>query len=68
MTILPQGLKTKQQERLYKETKRIQETIQKKQIKNCKLVSMGMSKDYEIAATSGATHVRIGTALYGKRK
>ena len=31
------------------------------------VVSMGMSGDYEIAAVLGATHVRIGTALFGRR-
>ncbi len=31
-------------------------------------LSMGMSKDYGIAAALGATHVRIGTALFGPRE
>lgn len=30
-------------------------------------LSMGMSGDYDIAAQLGATHVRIGTALFGAR-
>jgi pyridoxal phosphate enzyme (YggS family) len=30
-------------------------------------LSMGMSADYETAATIGATHVRVGTALFGER-
>lgn len=30
-------------------------------------LSMGMSSDYEIAAKFGATHVRVGTALFGQR-
>lgn len=30
-------------------------------------LSMGMSSDYEIAIRFGATHVRIGTALFGAR-
>ena len=29
--------------------------------------SMGMSGDYETAVTLGATHVRVGTALFGAR-
>jgi uncharacterized pyridoxal phosphate-containing UPF0001 family protein len=28
---------------------------------------MGMSSDYETAVTIGATHVRVGTALFGER-
>lgn len=31
------------------------------------LRSMGMSGDYETAVTLGATHVRVGTALFGSR-
>lgn len=31
-------------------------------------LSMGMSGDYELAARYGATHVRVGTALFGERK
>jgi pyridoxal phosphate enzyme (YggS family) len=30
-------------------------------------LSMGMSDDFEIAIAQGATHVRIGTAIFGKR-
>ena len=28
---------------------------------------MGMSDDYEKALNFGATHIRLGTALFGKR-
>lgn len=34
---------------------------------NLKELSMGMSSDYEIAIKLGATHVRIGTLLFGNR-
>ena len=30
-------------------------------------ISMGMSADYETAIRLGATHVRVGTALFGRR-
>lgn len=32
-----------------------------------KIISMGMSGDFEKAIEHGATHVRIGTAVFGKR-
>lgn len=32
------------------------------------VVSMGMSGDYELAARLGATHVRVGSALFGTRQ
>ena len=31
-------------------------------------LSMGMSHDYELAIEEGATHIRIGTALFGARE
>ncbi|HVR99255.1 MAG TPA: alanine racemase, partial [Thermoanaerobaculia bacterium] len=30
-------------------------------------LSMGMSDDFEVAVEEGATHVRVGTALFGPR-
>jgi uncharacterized pyridoxal phosphate-containing UPF0001 family protein len=32
------------------------------------VLSMGMSGDFPIAIDEGATRIRIGTALFGKRK
>ena len=34
---------------------------------NLKELSMGMSSDFEIAIRFGATHVRIGTSIFGQR-
>ncbi|MCX6623545.1 MAG: YggS family pyridoxal phosphate-dependent enzyme [Acidobacteria bacterium] len=31
-------------------------------------LSMGMSNDFEAAIEEGATHIRVGTALFGKRR
>ena len=31
-------------------------------------LSMGMSHDFEVAIEEGATHIRLGTALFGSRK
>ena len=31
------------------------------------VISMGMSGDYELAVELGATHVRVGTAIFGAR-
>jgi pyridoxal phosphate enzyme (YggS family) len=35
---------------------------------NVPLVSMGMSDDFEAAVRAGATHVRVGTAIFGARR
>jgi uncharacterized pyridoxal phosphate-containing UPF0001 family protein len=32
-----------------------------------KLLSMGMSADFESAINIGATHVRVGSAIFGSR-
>ena len=34
---------------------------------NLEILSMGMTHDFEIAIEEGATHVRIGTAIFGVR-
>ena len=34
---------------------------------NLSSLSMGMSNDYEIALNCGATHIRIGTKIFGER-
>jgi uncharacterized pyridoxal phosphate-containing UPF0001 family protein len=30
-------------------------------------LSMGMSGDFEVAIEEGSTHVRVGSAIFGKR-
>lgn len=34
----------------------------------CRVLSMGMSDDFEIAIECGATHVRVGSAIFGARQ
>lgn len=43
--------------------------INSKSIDNVNMVclSMGMSGDFEVAIEEGATHVRVGTSIFGKR-
>ena len=51
----------------FKKTREIQEAIKQK-IPECKNISMGMSGAYVDAIKEGATHIRIGTALFGERR
>jgi len=53
---------------IFKKTKKIQLNIYNSGIKNCIYISMGMSRDYEMSVEEGATHIRIGTALFGHRE
>jgi len=50
----------------FKKAKEIQNKIKTK-IKTCTNLSMGMTNDYVEAIKEGATHIRIGTALFGSR-
>ena len=54
--------------KIFKQTKELQLNIYNMGITNCLNISMGMSRDYSIAIEEGATHIRIGTALFGERK
>ena len=67
MTIPPQNISIIKLGRIYKKTREMRDEICNKINKNCKYISMGMSNDYEIAIAEGATHVRIGVGLFGKR-
>lgn len=45
------------------------ELLQRTALRNrLEVISMGMSRDFELAIAHGATHVRIGTALFGERR
>lgn len=67
MTILPQGKSKAENKKLFIQTLKLQEEIQKKYEPLCTDTSMGMSGDYTEAIKAGATHIRIGSALFGKR-
>ncbi len=43
---------------------RLRELAQARQMDS---ISMGMSNDFEVAIEEGATHIRVGTALFGRR-
>lgn len=45
--------------------RRLRQTAQALEVRG---LSMGMSVDFEVAIEEGATHVRIGRALFGERK
>ncbi len=47
--------------------KKIKENIQQKINPQSQGLSMGMSQDYVLALKNGATYIRIGTDLFGKR-
>jgi len=67
MTILPFLNQAKETQKHFCQLKKIQREIEEKITKNCKFTSMGMSRDYIYALKEGATHIRLGTSIYGPR-
>ncbi|MAJ45097.1 MAG: YggS family pyridoxal phosphate-dependent enzyme [Candidatus Marinimicrobia bacterium] len=67
MTIPPRLKNTTKLKDIFNKTRKIRDEIQKNINPNCKNLSMGMSADFEIAIKCGATHIRLGTILFGKR-
>ena len=67
MIIPPLTESKKEYIRYFKKAKKIKDSLQKK-IKTCTNLSMGMSNDYVEAIKEGATHIRLGTALFGERQ
>ena len=53
----------------FSQLRELKNTINQLAMANMKIahLSMGMSHDYEVAVEEGATIIRIGTALFGKR-
>ena len=67
MTIPPYNIATTELSMIYRKTRKIRDKICSRINENCQNISMGMSNDYETAISEGATHIRIGTGLFGKR-
>ena len=67
MTILPFENDVKFAQPLFAKMKKIQHKVISSINPDCEFLSMGMSRDYIYALKEGATHLRIGTKLYGQR-
>ena len=69
MTMAPAKITEEDYERYFSETRKIFERIKELDIPGAEMnmLSMGMSESYEAAARCGATMVRVGSALFGKR-
>ena len=70
MTMGPNLLNPEELRPYFKETRQLFERIKSMNFPNVemKFLSMGMSDSYQIAIQEGANLVRIGTAIFGKRK
>lgn len=69
MTMAPFDASREEIRSVFKDLKDLSVKISDMNIDNVEMkeLSMGMSRDYEIAIEEGATIVRIGTSIFGKR-
>lgn len=68
MVFPPLAVQPEDNRGFFKEAKRLHNQIQTFQESPAPVLSMGVSNDYEVAIEEGATHVRIGTQLFGPRR
>jgi pyridoxal phosphate enzyme (YggS family) len=66
MCMLPEGMNTADRREAFASLRRLLEACNARGA-GLDALSMGMSGDFEEAVLEGATHVRIGTALFGPR-
>lgn len=69
MTIAPYVDDPEENRHIFRSLKELSVDIQSKNIDNVlmDILSMGMTNDYEVAIEEGATHVRVGTGIFGER-
>ena len=69
MTIAPFVENPEENREIFRKIKQFSVDIKHKNIDNVDMsvLSMGMTGDYEVAIEEGATHVRVGTGIFGER-
>lgn len=69
MTIAPFTENPEENRNIFRQLKKLSVDIRAKNIDNVDMnvLSMGMTGDYQIAIEEGATHVRVGTGIFGER-
>lgn len=70
MTVAPYVDDSEENREIFYKIKQLFIDIKNKNIDNVCMdfMSMGMSGDYEVAVEEGATHVRVGTRIFGERE
>lgn len=69
MTVAPFVENSEENRPIFRKLKQLSVDIGRKNIDNVSMgiLSMGMTNDYEVAIEEGATHVRVGTGIFGAR-
>ena len=70
MTVAPFAENPEDNRKYFKKLKELSVDITKKNIDNMTMdiLSMGMTNDFTVAIEEGATHVRVGTGIFGERQ
>lgn len=69
MTIAPYVENPEENRMVFRKLKNLSVDIEAKKFNNVSMsvLSMGMTGDFEVAIEEGATHVRVGTGIFGER-
>ena len=67
MTMPPPNLADAENQAMFRRLRLLRDALQQHVGIALPTLSMGMSDDFELAIAEGATHVRIGTAIFGAR-
>lgn len=69
MTIAPYVENPENNRHIFRNLRNLSVDIEQKKFNNVTMsvLSMGMTGDYEVAIEEGATHVRVGTGIFGER-
>lgn len=69
MTIAPYVEDSEENRTVFRNLRKLSVDIREKNFDNVAMdiLSMGMTGDYEVAIEEGATHVRVGTGIFGER-
>ncbi|MCX6874229.1 MAG: YggS family pyridoxal phosphate-dependent enzyme [Verrucomicrobia bacterium] len=68
MTIPPAGPDAESARRWFVRLRGLRDALEQEFEVSLPALSMGMSGDYEVAIEEGATHVRVGSAIFGERQ
>lgn len=69
MTIAPFVANPEENRHIFQKLKQLSVDIERENINNVnmRILSMGMTNDYEVAIEEGATMIRVGTGIFGER-
>ena len=68
MVLPPLALDPEEMRPYFRRLRELLEEARRQGLVRGRSLSMGMSHDFEVAIEEGATHVRVGTAIFGERK